>query len=140
MSQLPFSSFKIESFDILEGYITRFANNLHENFIDASNTHTSIIGSDKIYQSYLNLSNNIGKYNNLNTDLYNNLDKTQYELIDNSGNLLYKKNLNFKETIPPLKDAVLEDSISIMNYTKNIYIISGIAITVLLIGIIVKSR
>ena len=132
MSQLPFSSFKIESFDLLEGYITKFANNLHENFTDASNTDTTIIGSDEIIQSYLDLSNNIG--------LYNNLNKNPTDLIDNSGNLLYKKNLNFKETIPPLKDAVLEDSINMMNYSNNVYIISGIAIAVLVIGIFVKSR
>ncbi len=130
MSQLPFSSFKIESFDLLEGYITKFANNLHENFTDANNTY--IIGNDEIIQSYLDLSNNIG--------LYNKLNKKPYDLIDNSGNLLYKKNLNFKESIPPLKDAVLEDSINMMKYSNNVYIISGIAIAVLVIGIIIKSR
>lgn len=132
MSQLPFSSFKIESFDLLEGYITNFANNLHENFLDPSNTNKPIIGSDEIIQSYLDLSNNIG--------LYNRLNNNSNDLIDNSGNLLFKKNLNFKESIPPLKDAVLEDSINMMKYSKNVYFISGIAVAVLVIAIIVKSR
>jgi hypothetical protein len=132
MSQLPFSSFKIESFDLLEGYITNFANNLHENFLDSSNTNKTIIGSDEIIQSYLDLSNNIG--------LYNRLNNNSNDLIDNSGNLLYKKNLNFKESIPPLKDAVLEDSINMMKYSNNVYFISGIAVAVLVIAIIVKSR
>ena len=132
MSQLPFSSFKIESFDLLEGYITNFANNLHENFLDPSNTNKTIIGSDEIIQSYLDLSNNIG--------LYNRLNNNSNDLIDNSGNLLFKKNLNFKESIPPLKDAVLEDSINMMKYSKNVYFISGIAVAVLVIAIIVKSR
>jgi hypothetical protein len=132
MSQLPFSSFKIESFDLLEGYITNFANNLHENFLDSSNTNKTIIGSDEMIQSYLDLSNNIG--------LYNRLNNNSNDLIDNSGNLLYKKNLNFKESIPPLKDAVLEDSINMMKYSNNVYFISGIAVAVLVIAIIVKSR
>ena len=127
MNSLTFSSFKIEPFNLLEGYITNFANKPN-----TTEEGFQIIGSDEINQKYLDLSNNIG--------LYKSLNQNQGDLIDNSGNLLYKKNLNFKETIPSLKDAVLEDSTHIMNYNNNIYAISGIAIAILLIGIIVKSR
>jgi hypothetical protein len=134
MNSLTFSSFKIEPFNLLEGYISNFANNLDESKIKLNNTEDGfqIIGNDEINQTYSDLSNNIG--------LYNMLTQNQNDLIDNSGNLLYKKNLNFKETIPSLKDAVLEDSMNIMSYTNNIYAISGIAIAILLVGIIIKSR
>ena len=130
MNSLTFSSFKIEPFNLLEGYISNF----DETIIKPNNTEEEfqIIGSDEINQKYLDLSNNIG--------LYNTLNQNQKDLIDNSGNLLYKKNLNFKETIPSLKDAVLEDSTHIMNYNNNIYAISAIAIAILLVGVIVKSR
>ena len=87
----------------------------------------------KINNGYYNLSGNITKYNNLN-DIINN---TNYDTIDNNGNLIYDVNTNFKETIPNLKDAVLEDTNNLVNYQNNIYIFSGIIAVSLIVASII---
>jgi hypothetical protein len=131
MDTFTFSSFE-KSTSNLEGYISQFANDLfltnNETVKEGLNLFTD---NSAIYQKYTDLSNNIANYLQKRRDLSNN------DLIDQSGNMLYKKNMNFKETIPPLKDAVLEDTINIMNYNNYMYTISGIAIGFLVIGIII---
>lgn len=130
MDSFTFSLFEKNTSN-LEGYIQQFANDL---FLTNNNVKEGLnLFNDNapIYQKYTDLSNNITNYLQKKQDLSNN------DLIDEKGNLLYKKNMNFKETIPPLKDAVLEDSVNIMNYNNYIYTISGIAIGFLIIGIII---
>lgn len=131
MNSLTFSLFENNTSN-LEGYIPQFANDLFltekENVKEGLNFFND---NAAIYQKYRDLSNNISSYLQKKQDLSNN------DLIDSNGNLLYKKNMNFKETIPPIKDAVLEDSINIMNYNNYMYTISAIAIGFLIIGIII---
>jgi hypothetical protein len=93
-----------------------------------------------------NIENFEGNGDNTNNHLiqsvYNikNKDVTKYDIIDNSGHLLYKYDTNFKETIPPLKDAVMNDTLNVMNYNRNIYTITGFAVALLVIGIIFTSK
>jgi len=129
---MNYSLFNIEPFQLLDGYIEKFTNSLNmypETYTEEEDDFQVI--SKNITEGYT-----LAEYSSLNTEL----NKKKYELIDNSGNLLYKKNVNFKETIPDLKDAILEDSVNIMNYNNNIYSISGIAIAFLIIGIFVFSK
>jgi hypothetical protein len=77
------------------------------------------------------LIDNINKYNELNTNV------AKYDVIDNSGNLIYKNGWNFKENIPNLKDAVLEDTIDLVNYQNNIYIFGSIAAATLIVCAII---
>ncbi len=145
MDYLPFSFFE-KSKSSLEGYVSQLANN---NYIpdipilstkEVAGSKTTNIesfnmlmsDSSNIYVKYADLSNNINNYISTRTQ-----QEGKYELIDACGNLIYKKNTNFKENIPPVKDAVLEDSISVMNYNNYIYTISGIAVAFLAIGIII---
>lgn len=131
MSSLTFSLFE-QNTSNLEGYISQFANDLFLRNNDNVKEGLNLLNDNSaIYQKYTDLSNNIASYLIKRQDLSNN------DLIDEKGNLLYKKNMNFKETIPPLKDAVLEDTINMMNYNNYMYTISGIAIGFLVIGIII---
>lgn len=133
-----YSEFNIESFQILEGYVERFTNSINPVVIDKqANKDETQINS---YSFSEGLETEVDIYNKLKTSMSSPASLNNYDVIDNSGNLLYKKNLNFKETIPNLKDAVLEDSINIMNYNNNVYAISGIAIAFLIIGIIVSLK
>jgi len=62
----------------------------------------------------------------------------EYDTIDNHGNLLYHSNPYFKETIPPLKDAVLEDKTDLVNYQNNIYVFSSlVAIGLVVAGVVI---
>jgi len=146
MVSLPFSFFE-KSFSNLEGYVSNLANNNHTSSIpNLSNINYNLEGfniltdpsnvmyGSTMYNKYIDLSNNLYSYT------ISKSNEKKYDLIDACGNLLYKKNMNFKETIPPVKDAVLEDSVDVMNYTNNIYIISGITIAVLLIGVIIIKK
>jgi hypothetical protein len=74
--------------------------------------------------------------------IYNakNVDVAKYDLIDNHGNLTFVNNTNFKETIPKLKDAVLEDTNNMMYYQNSMYVISGIAVAFLAIGAIIVAK
>jgi len=122
----------------LEGYVERFTNSINPVVIDKqANKDETQINS---YSFSEGLETEVDIYNKLKTSMSSPASLNNYDVIDNSGNLLYKKNLNFKETIPNLKDAVLEDSINIMNYNNNVYAISGIAIAFLIIGIIVSLK
>lgn len=123
---MNYSKFDIDSFHILEGYVEKFTNSVNPmpNFTQEKDGF-QLIG-DSFKEGYTTAEIN---------DLNN-----KYDVIDDNGNLLYKKDLNFKETIPNLKDAILEDTINTMNYNNNIYAISGIAIAFLVIGVIVLSN
>jgi len=126
---MNYTQFNIEPFQLLEGYIENFTNLVDPlPKITQKNDEFKVIGNS-FKENYTSYSDT--EFKDLNT---------KYDIIDNSGNLLYKKNINFKETIPNLKDAILEDSINILNYNNNIYAISGIAIGFLIIGIIVSSN
>jgi len=117
MSSLTFSLFE-QNTSNLEGYISQFANDLFLRNNDNVKEGLNLLNDNSaIYQKYTDLSNNIASYLIKRQDLSNN------DLIDEKGNLLYKKNMNFKETIPPLKDAVLEDTINMMNYNNYMYTI-----------------
>jgi len=142
---MNFTSFTIEPHHLLEGYIEKYANSnssyskteiKDEDYllIEPSSSKEGFFISTINTTKYTDISNNIDKYNILNSNVKN------YDLIDNSGNLLYINNNNFKETIPKLKDAVLEDSISMMNYNNTIYAVSGIGIAFLLIGIVISLK
>ena len=128
-SSIEFSKFNLGSVHIMEGYTERFTNSIDPffNFTEKTEGYT---GTDTV----------IGKYNSVKDSMATPTSMNNYDVIDNSGNLIYKKDLNFKETIPKLKDAVLDDSINVMNYNNNVYAISGIAIAFLIIGIIISSR
>jgi hypothetical protein len=110
----------------MEGYTERFTNSIDPFF--------NFTGVTEGYQTEL------VEYNKVKDSMASPASMNNYDVIDNSGNLIYKKDLNFKETIPKLKDAVLDDSINVMNYNNNVYAISGIAIAFLIIGIIISSR
>jgi len=131
MDSFTFSFFEKNTSN-LEGYIQQFANDLFLTNNDTVKEGLNLFNENTaIFQKYTDLSNNISSYLQKKQDLSNN------DLIDEKGNMLFKKNMNFIETIPPLKDAVLEDTINIMNYNNYMYTISGIAIGFLIIGIII---
>lgn len=125
-SSIEFSKFNLDSVHIMEGYTERFTNSIDPFF--------NFTGVTEGYQTEL------VEYNKVKDSMASPASMNNYDVIDNSGNLIYKKDLNFKETIPKLKDAVLDDSINVMNYNNNVYAISGIAIAFLIIGIIISSR
>jgi hypothetical protein len=125
-SSIEFSKFNLDSVHIMEGYTERFTNSIDPFFNFTEKTEG--------YQTEL------VEYNKVKHSMASPASMNNYDVIDNSGNLIYKKDLNFKETIPKLKDAVLDDSINVMNYNNNVYAISGIAIAFLIIGIIISSR
>jgi len=125
-SSIEFSKFNLDSVHIMEGYTERFTNSIDPFFNFTEKTEG--------YQTEL------VEYNKVKDSMATPTSMNNYDVIDNSGNLIYKKDLNFKETIPKLKDAVLDDSINVMNYNNNVYAISGIAIAFLIIGIIISSR
>ena len=133
-----YAEFNIDSFQVLEGYADRFTNSV-EPFIN----HKQENKDDFQISSYSfteGLETEVTIYNNLKQSMKSPASLNNYDVIDDNGNLLYKKNLNFKESIPKLKDAVLEDSINIMNYNNNVYAISGIAIAFLILGIFVSLK
>jgi hypothetical protein len=84
------------------------------------------------------------KYTELSTKIANyqskNVNVATYDTIDDNGHLLYEKNVNFKETIPKLKDAVLEDTNDLVNYQNNIYVFSGIIAVSLIIAAIIVIK
>ncbi len=89
---------------------------------------------DTVYNKYTDLSNNITTYKTVKRE------ESKYDLVDDSGNMLYKKDMHFKETIPKVKEAVLEDSITVMNYNNYLYTISGIAVAFLVAGVIIIKK
>jgi hypothetical protein len=137
-SPLTFSFFEKNNHN-LEGYVSQLANN-HSIF------NTSVfsgvygtegfndISNDQPYQTYVKLTSKMVDYGTVKQN------ESNYDLIDGSGNLLYKKNMNFKETIPPARDAVLEDSIEVMNYNNYLYTISGISVAFLVVGVIIMNK
>lgn len=141
-SPLTFSFFE-KGTSNLEGYVSQLANNYSifntsvfsgidggEGFIVLLND----ISNADLYQRDIDSSDKITYYNKLKQH------ERKYDLVDESGNLLYKKNMNFRETIPPVRDAVLEDSIEVMNYNNYLYTISGIAVAFLVVGIIIINK
>lgn len=131
MESSTYSIFKMEPYNLLEGYITRFANLESK---EEKEGFQIIDNYNDINQNNLDLVANINAYKEKNEKV------DDYDLIDDSGNLIYKKDFNFIETIPTLKDAVLEDSLNVLNYNTNIYAISGIAVAFLIIGMIVSYK
>jgi len=134
---MDYSQFNIDSFQILDGYVERFTNSMdpYVNFREEqTEDQNKSNGIAEGFETEVNI------YNNVKASMSSPASMNNYDVIDDSGNLLYKKNLNFKETIPKLKDAVLEDSVNIMNYNNNVYAISGIAIAFLILGVIISLK
>jgi hypothetical protein len=148
MDSLTFSFFE-KSTSNLEGYISQLANNhsisdISELFLNKEGFNILTSADSNIYNNVKFTTDSMSKYRDLSNNIISYTDMKQnenkYDLIDSSGNLLYKKNMNFRETIPPVKDAVLEDTIDIMNYNNYLYSISGIAVAFLVIGIIILKK
>lgn len=99
---------------ILDGYMDNYTKPMNESF--STNMELSISKYDVLHPS-----------------------ATKYDLIDASGYLIYKTDNNFKETLPKLNDAVLEDTTDMLNYQKNISVLSGIGALFLLGGVIAVS-
>lgn len=146
---MHFSEFETEPFTVLEGYITRYtpldsscngSNMSSQQCVnDICNNMNILINYNKssllpLNNSYVDLSNSIGTYK------LSNHNVSDYDLIDNCGNLLFVSNLNFKETIPKLKDSVLEDTNDLKNYHNKIYSITGIGILSLLLCFVFISK
>jgi hypothetical protein len=154
MESAKFSTFEIEPFTLLEGYINGYTpttncENITDNVrlksclesIQTNIEKIAIYGTAtekplnrNISNAYYDLSNNMSIYNAKNVDV------AKYDLIDNHGNLTFVNNTNFKETIPKLKDAVLEDTNNMMYYQNSMYVISGIAVAFLAIGAIIVAK
>jgi hypothetical protein len=106
---------------ILDGYMDNYTKPANETF------------STNMELSQTNMELSISKYDVLHPSA------TKYDLIDASGYLIYKTDNNFKETLPKLNDAVLEDTTDMLNYQKNISVLSGIGALFLLGGVIAVS-
>lgn len=114
---------------VLEGYIDNYTK--HKN-----HQETFVVNGqpfDSSSKTFIDLSNNIGEYSKKLAE------SDKYQLIDENGFLIYKNDNNFKETLPKLKDSVLEDTNDILNYQKNMFIVSGLGALCLFGGVIATA-
>lgn len=144
-----FSKKDIET-EILETFNTTYSCNSS----DGSNYSNCVNGvisnqSDLSYQ-YIAIGKNNNDINTKAFDISINYDayfqkrnevSNNFDLIDDSGNLTFISNTNFKSSIPNLKTTVLEDTNDLANYQNNIYVTTSlISVMLVVVAILIVKR